>query len=88
MNYPDEFKKKLKRAFPTFLQLHQLVDDGKGEIVGRYLSDNEPSREALELARLVVNPEKTSEANALAVQIILKKSLYGDWLEIEANESK
>lgn len=88
VDYSDEFKQKIKRAFPAFSQIHQLVEDGKGEIVGRYLNNSLPSSEAVELARLVINPEKTSEANALAVHIILKKSLYSDWLAIAAKDLK
>lgn len=83
MNYPAEFKEKAKRAFPNWTLLHELIEEGKGELVGRIFSENSPSGEALELAQLVVNPERQSEAYAYAVKIVLKRTLWREWLDLE-----
>lgn len=87
MNYPPEFIEKAKQIWPNWTTLHELIEAGKGEIVGRILNENIPSGEALELAQLVINPEKTSEAYTEAVRIILKKTLWKEWLALEKTQT-
>ena len=85
MQYPPEFIEKVKRAFPTWKEMHEKLEAG-APIVGRYLSDNSPDQDAFVLAQLILNPEKLDEAKIEAEKIILKRTLWHDWRKLDMQQ--
>lgn len=41
MKYPEDFKKHVKKVYPNWEELHNLMEDGD-ILVGRYLYDSLP----------------------------------------------
>lgn len=78
--YPEDFKAKVKKVFPDWVELHKALDSGS-ELVGRYLDDSR---------RLEMRPKDIIEAfKSGNHDQVLKAAeradeidkLYVEWLE-------
>ena len=78
MFYPEEFKVRVKKAYPDFESLHQALDRGD-EIVGRYLSDNRSSGLDFDT---ILNATSLEELQEKARDKQEKNELYYEWFVI------
>ena len=78
MFYPEDFKNRVKKAFPTWDELHRRLDSGD-VFVGRYLDDNSPTALSLNTILTATSLEELQE-NAKAAQE--KVELYHDWCNL------
>ena len=79
--YPAEFVKRVKAAYPDWPDLHKALDKGS-EIVGRYLDD---SREGGIDPHEVVKMIDQGQVQALrqkADELVLRQKLYTEWGKI------
>ena len=75
MNYPEEFVKRVKAAYPTFGELHNHLDKGSA-IVGRYLDDSSSGQ----IQPNWIVKQSSLEVIKKAARVLLeKRTLYYDW---------
>lgn len=79
MFYPEDFKSRVKKAYPNFEKLHRSLDNGD-EIVGRLLDDGSyPSTISLDTILAATSLEELQE-KAKAIKV--KLNLYNEWCDI------
>jgi hypothetical protein len=75
MIYSEDFKQRVKVAYPTCEHLHALLDEGN-LFLGRYLGEG--SRDSLSVD-LVLAATSLEELQGWARQLQEKKALYREW---------
>ena len=83
MNYPQSFKDKCKRTFPSWEELHSHAEQGH-EIVGRYLDDSNNGSISV---KIVLDARTLDELKELAKRETGKMELYSEWWELYRKET-
>lgn len=81
MNYPSDFKERVKKEFPTGGRLHKKLDTGD-VIVGRYLDDSVPAGISPEEVLRALDTQELGSLRTLAKQAIRRKNLYREWYKL------
>ncbi len=77
MFYPDDFKERVKKAYPYLRDLHHALDNGD-PIVGVYLSECRPAPITLETILLATSLEELQEKARIEKE---KTDLWQEWLK-------
>ena len=81
MEYPREFIKRVKLAYPTWGKLHEKLDIGD-TFVGRYLADGRPlgipPKKIIEL----LDDGEVDELRSIAMDADIKGELYSEWCDL------
>lgn len=75
MNYPEDFVKRVKKAYPDWKRLHKALDSGSC-MVGKYLSDNTCDSISLEKILKAKDLKKLQNVAELALE---RNMLYTEW---------
>ncbi len=75
MFYPEDFKTRVKKAYPNWEDLHRRLDSGD-VFVGRYLDDNSTTSLSLDTILNATSLEKLQEKARTAQE---KVELYREW---------
>jgi hypothetical protein len=78
MNYPVEFKNKAKRLYPTWNDLHKMLDAGQ-TFAGRYLDDASSSTMSL---NDILSAKSLDDLQNKARIEMEKNKLYIEWCEL------
>ena len=79
MIYPKEFSDEVKKAFPDWIRLHNLLNEGSF-LVGRALDDNRETGIPLDE---VINATSLDDLKIEALKAQKINYLYHKWLLIE-----
>ena len=87
MFYPEDFKKRVKEAYPNFEQLHCDLDNGEDEAVGKFL-DKRSDLLSISIY-IILDATSLEELQKMARENQKKLKLYGEWCELyDAQEPK
>ena len=75
MNYPEEFRMKVRQVFPKSRELQRRMEDGD-EFVGRLLDDASSETITPEWILATPNAEQIYDR---ARELKAKRDLYADW---------
>lgn len=78
MFYPEDFKNRVKKAFPTWYELHRRLDS-EDVLVGRYLDDNSPTAFPFSTILTATSLEELQEKAKAAQE---KVELYHEWFNL------
>ena len=79
INYPKDFKERVKEEYPNSPMLHKLVDLGKIQEVGKYLRRVTPKGVKVDF---IMGADSLEEVRKEALRILRKQSLFRDWERI------
>lgn len=83
MIYSEEFKTKVKKAYPNCEELHRKLDSGDA-FVGRYLDDSSPTALSLDTVLTETSLEELQQKARAAQE---KAELYSEWCELFRNQN-
>ena len=92
MFYPEDFKNRVKKAFPTWEKMHQKLDEGD-PAVGLYLADA-PSENMKFNSYGAIPVEEILKATSLeelqnkARAIVERGKLYSEWRKLSEEQEK
>jgi len=78
MFYPEDFKNRVKKAFPTWESMHQKLDSGDVS-VGRYLGDN---ADGVISTKTVLAATSLEELQDKARAMEERGQLYSEWCKL------
>ena len=78
MFYPEDFKTRVKKAYPNCEELHLGLDSGD-VFIGRYLDDSSPTSLSLDTILNATSLEELQEKARLAQE---KVELYCEWSKL------
>ncbi len=84
MFYPKDFKNRVKKAFPTWDELHRKLDSGD-ELVGFYLEDNLPN--VFSLLDTILTATSLEELQEKTKAIQEEVELYIEWCGLYENQN-
>ena len=76
MIYPEDFKKEVRRLYPTWTDLHEKIENGSVSI-GKMLLYGGKSTE--EICKEIMKVNSFEEAKALAEVELAKRELHRRW---------
>ncbi|MCI8545162.1 MAG: hypothetical protein HFH09_02910 [Bacilli bacterium] len=88
MAYSEDFKAKVKKTYPAWEEMHQLLDDGDLETVGKGLYDSSMKFFTPEEIVQAVESLNFLSIYQKAKDLIGKKALYQEWEEIKKTQKK
>jgi hypothetical protein len=76
MEYPKEFIEKCKAVYPTWTQLHELLEAGN-DFAGRFLDDSQHSAKVS--TKEILEAKTLEEIQVKAKIVQAKTDLYSEW---------
>lgn len=83
MFYPEDFKNRVKKAFPTWERMHQKLDSGDA-IVGRYLCNN---ADDVISTKTILAATSLEELQDKARAMEERGELYSEWCRLEKEQN-
>lgn len=81
MDYPKDFIEEVKAAYPSFKELHSLLDEG-AVIVGRYLDDFSSNSISIDKILAATSLEELQAAANVQKE---RLALYNWWCRLYSN---
>lgn len=82
LEFPNEFVQAVKEAFPDSPSLHQALDNGNENVVGRALCDAHKRDISLEHMLSMLSQGKFAELLTEGQRLLRARQLYREWCEM------
>ncbi|MBD8922208.1 hypothetical protein EGR52_02140 [bacterium] len=83
MFYPEDFKNRVKKAYPNYDELHRRLDEGD-VFVGRYLDDSSSTRISFETILSATSLEKLKNEARVGQE---KVAIYNEWCRLRREQN-
>lgn len=83
MFYPEDFKNRVKKAYPNWDELHRRLDEGD-VFVGRYLDDSSSTEISFETILSATSLEELKNEARVGQE---KVAIYNEWCRLRREQN-